>query len=456
MGIARRWRLAVAPLAVIALSGTLCAGSLSSYADDQPTQPAAATEESPATETTTPTQPAPAEGDTDAPEAVEPAPAPAEESSPTGACADLVTTPDILATDRTPDGGPIQFTPSPSGKITPVIFVHGWVSWVTHDEERTGYFSHYINKTANGHAGIVLSHDKERTSLIGLIQQIPGAAPYLFDYSKVASRWVTDPEIGPKLGRAVTCLAKHYGVKPVIVAHSMGGNATREALAQQDGEGGLVGDHVSRVITFGTPNTGSDNAALLGKIIDGAGKPLLLGAPARLVKHMLEKCGEGMDAEGKPCLGNPVIDAFYSQGGKALRTGSPEMKVLPAWPKNVHVTALAGDIQLGGISMFGWDSKRAIDLGDMLVSEESALAGSTDNNVVRCEYGIVSTHSVSDGIKLIGGLIKGTDRPATLASTPCWHEALLRETTQTGIARDIITAYATQPVADSQTAAETH
>lgn len=370
--------------------------------------------------------------------------------TPTGACAQYVQTPQILASDRHSDGSPITYTPSPSGHITPVVFVHGWVSWVTHNEDRTGYFSHYIDKTADSHAGLVLGPKERHTSLIGLIQDVPGAAPYLFDYSGVASRWVTDPQIGPRLGEALMCLARHYGVKPVVIAHSMGGNATREALAQPDGSGGTVADHVGRVVTFGTPNEGSDSAAMIAGIIDKAGNPPLLGAPARLLRHYLMNCGAEMDASGTPCLGNPVLDAFYSSGGQALRAGSPELAALPKWPAQVHVTALAGDIKIGGISMFGWNSRRALDVGDLLVSEKSAVAGATESHVVTCEYGIVSTRGVANGVKVIGGLIRGTTRPATLASTPCWHEALLRETTQTQRARDEVNAYATSPILDQR------
>lgn len=437
-------RIVVAPLAAFSLAVPLLGfGAFNEALAESPTAPDEATASSV-------DAPAPTEA-TSEPAADEAAPA-GEELAPTGACSDLVTTPDILASDTRPDGSPITFTPSPSGKITPVIFVHGFVSWVNHDEGRTGYFSHYIDKTADGGAGRVLAKKDVHTSLVGLIQQIPGAAPYMFDYSAIASRWVTDPGIGPRLGKAITCLSRHYGVKPVIIAHSMGGNATREALAQDDGAGGTVADHVSRVITFGTPNLGSDNAALIGKVLEGAGKPLILGAPARLLKHVWERCGEGMDASGKPCIGNPVVDAFLSSGGKALWTGSPEMAALPPWPSKVHVTALAGDIQIGGITMFGWKSARLLDVGDMLVSEPSAVAGATDTNVVRCEYGIVSTASALNGIKIVTGAISGGERPATALETPCWHEALLRETTQTGIAHDAVAALAADPQLDEPAA----
>ncbi|MDU0968526.1 MAG: hypothetical protein E7A62_07050 [Actinomycetaceae bacterium] len=436
------WRVAVAPIAVVALGASMGLTAATAHADDATTSPEAAT----AAATTT-------AGDTAGDQT--------KELSPTGACSEYVKTPAILDSDTRPDGSPITFEPSPSGKITPVILVHGWVSWVNHDESRTGYFSQYINKTADGNAGLLLSQDKWRTSLIGLMQQTPGVAPYLFDYSHVASRWVTDPEIGPKLGKAITCLSKYYGVKPVIIAHSMGGNATREALAQDDGMGGKVSDHVDQVITFGTPNTGSDNARLGTNVVKALGIPLIAGIPARVAKDKLTECAAGMDRDNTPCTGKAVIDAFFGQGGQALRTGSPEMKALPKWPDNVKVEALAGDIRVGGVTLFGWSSKGAIDMGDLLVSEASATDGATHSNVVRCKYFYASVHKPFNKIKMVVAKKQGRDyAPSDIGAlakneSPCWHESLLRETTQTGIAHQVVSDYAANPVLDEAPADST-
>jgi triacylglycerol lipase len=54
------------------------------------------------------------------------------------------------------------------------------------------------------------------------------------------------------LDDAVTCLEQCTGHKPIIVAHSMGGLATRSWMAQR-----RAADRVHRVITIGTPHQGT-------------------------------------------------------------------------------------------------------------------------------------------------------------------------------------------------------
>jgi hypothetical protein len=44
--------------------------------------------------------------------------------------------------------------------------------------------------------------------------------------------WVTDTSIDPRLAGALACLARDYDLKPIVIAHSMGGLATKYAAAQ--------------------------------------------------------------------------------------------------------------------------------------------------------------------------------------------------------------------------------
>src|SRR5690606_4759497 len=129
------------------------------------------------------------------------------------------------------------------------IMVHGWTGRSAHNPAREGAFSHEIDLSANKDA--VLSGDR---SVIGQIQSLGGTAVYTFDYHDTAARWVTDASIGQRLSESIDCLAGAHGQKAIVVAHSMGGLATREALSLMVGN---PADRVSDVITFGTPNTGS-------------------------------------------------------------------------------------------------------------------------------------------------------------------------------------------------------
>ena len=358
------------------------------------------------------------------------------EHDPATACSDLVDLAPVLDSDLSAQGAHITPAPTADGRTVPVVLVHGWVSVIDHDEGRTGYFSHYVDRTANGAAGTLLADSELRSSLIGMLQQVPGAQVYTFDYSQVGSRWVTDPEIGPKLAHAIECLSDASGHKPVLVSHSMGGLAIRQALSEQDSAGQPISERVNTALAFAPPSQGSDVAALGANVMETGSQVPIVGLPLRLAWEAIGRCSEHMDATNTTCSGIKVLDAFQSSGGRALRTGSPELAALPWWPEDVHLTTYVGDIQLGGVTLFGHSSARLVDAGDLLVSEESAVAGADQTRIVRCEYGIVSAASAKTGLQRVVLLPKGSsvDRPATLLSTPCWHEALLHETTLTNAA----------------------
>ncbi|MDO5722654.1 MAG: hypothetical protein Q4P06_08985 [Actinomycetaceae bacterium] len=343
----------------------------------------------------------------------------------TNACSEFLTHPQVLETDTHPDGTPIESRP---GKVadTPVIFVHGWVSTINHDETRTGYFSHYINKRANDGAGVLLAKDDIHTSMIGLSQAIEGTQTYTFDYSQIASRWVTDPGIGQRLADGITCLANTYQKPVVLVAHSMGGLAVREALSHLDGP---ASQYVSNVVTIGTPNLGSDSADMIASGMETTASLPLLGLPVKLLLTGMDYCADKMDASNEGCIGVKLVDAFRSSGGMALRRDSQQIQALPGYPQDVEVTAVVGDIQLGGLTLFGATTKPLINLGDVLVMPDSASAGADEVATQTCRYGMVSKRSLDEGVTRLKLLTKGdsVERPATVFTTPCWHEALLRE-----------------------------
>ena len=52
--------------------------------------------------------------------------------------------------------------------------------------------------------------------------------------TKGSGRWVTDPHLGPALGKVVDCLAAASHQKVIVVGHSMGGLIARYAAANPD------------------------------------------------------------------------------------------------------------------------------------------------------------------------------------------------------------------------------
>lgn len=270
----------------------------------------------------------------------------------------------------------------------PIIVLHGWLGTATHDESRTGAFSQFVQQEDGS-----LSR-----SMIGVLQNIPGAAVYTFDYRSLAARWVTDPGIGDALAEAIHCLAAASGHQAILVAHSMGGLAARQALSGAI-DGVATADLVSEVVTFGTPNTGSVLAAALATTVDAvdffAPGGLLVGSGLGLAA-LLRLCGAGFTVDAavaRGCSGVPTVDAFDSQAGIALRSGSVELGSLPPWPAEVHVVALAGDVRVpvldalrrvfGGSASVG-DDARTLSLGDIVVGTDSAEAGVDERHVVTC------------------------------------------------------------------------
>jgi triacylglycerol esterase/lipase EstA (alpha/beta hydrolase family) len=157
------------------------------------------------------------------------------------------------AADQKDSNGQLIVPKTAEGKKSvPVILVHGWNGAASTFTSPIDLFA----DTGDGGEGVKIPF-----SFIGQLQKTAGLAVYTFDYSELSNRWVTDPGIGPRLAQAIECLTDHYGTKAQIVAHSMGGLATRYALSQNDAGGSRISNRVSGVSTFGTPNTGSEIAA---------------------------------------------------------------------------------------------------------------------------------------------------------------------------------------------------
>ncbi len=359
-----------------------------------------------------------------------------------------------LASDRNPDGSPVRLSLDARGRYVPVVMVHGWTGQSTHDRARTGGFSHLIDLT-----DIVGQKVKADRSLIGQIQRIPGTAVFTFDYHDDSAKWVTADPVGPALGRAIDCLYAATGEKVILVGHSMGGLASREALTENDNE---RTSKVSAVITFGTPQLGSDLAMLVnGAITGGAAAGVRVLAVLRLV---LSVCGAQATVKVEPgtmCDFVPTIArAFDSAAGRGLRTGSKELRTLPPMPSNVHLDALAGSttLEMDGVGWFGdeW-SDASVPMGDVIVSTKSAThrTQKTPADAIvdtDCRYTMNVFNSAKDGIGIALGQVAASDVPQPIWRVlgPCFHSNLMRnikltnEATAT-IASDIDGRTATEP-----------
>jgi|GEM_PF-6388782 len=342
----------------------------------------------------------------------------------------------VLPTDKGFDGSPIKPSPDSRGKWVPVVMVHGWTSTSTHREklagekDRPGAFSHPIDLTT-----VVGPPQTVGPSLIGLLQRIPGAAVFTFDYHEYSARWVDDDHLGPALGQAIDCLSKASGEKVIIVAHSMGGLVARWALAHRGTDGRDRAEKVSSVVTFGTPEEGSLLAELLAVGAD-AGAATDTSGKLAVLRAILTACGQASTAQldtGTPCdLLPSFIRAFDSQAGQALRSGSAALTALGPFPKAVRVTALAGDIKLhvADLGWFGLEPWKAdVGVGDVIVDRDSAIAGAAEHRDGPCTYQLNAVQGTGDAFALVFKQVDANDVAQPLLKifgTPCFHTNLMR------------------------------
>jgi len=248
------------------------------------------------------------------------------------------------------------------GDKVPVLMVHGWNSG-----ERTW--------------------KEGETPMSRALGVIPNVALDYFDYSFVNLLWVTNTHIGQALAERIDCLAqKAKRHKVIVVAHSMGGLATR-LVASMTISGRKVADELGLVITLGTPHLGSP----MGSIITGGLQWACNRALASL--HIsLESCLNGLAIQG-------------------LAIGSDELRRLPVFPKNVPVRAIAGKVRVYTQYLFT-DVLNVDSNSDMVVGVGSATAEYTRTGrgdgkfVFKCDLRRYSFQIIHGG--------------------QCWHNDLLK------------------------------
>lgn len=223
-------------------------------------------------------------------------------------------------------------------KRTPVLFVHG----------------------LNGN-GETWKRDTVQES----VERLVDIAIDVFDYEDYHSRWVDHPNIGPKLAQHIACLAnesrKAGGLgKVIVVAHSMGGLATRFAANQTDEfTGKKVGDSIGLVVTIGTPHKGTPISDVASALLQTACNFSVLPGPNKPPLDGIANCKEKLSA----IFG---MQAFMTSG---------KVDQLPVLPTQVPLLAIAGDVRsfvyyMGvPLPVFG---------SDLIVPVSSAAIGSKD------------------------------------------------------------------------------
>jgi hypothetical protein len=256
----------------------------------------------------------------------------------------LVVPAPFAAADTHPSGcGSAVRRASTASRGAPVLFVHGFAGGPSDFRRR-------INDNA---------------SMLGAIRDLPGVVAYTFDYSRHSLEWVTDPAIGEALGRAIVCLADHHGRPVTVVAHSMGGLATRQAQGQVVG-GTSVAASLGEVITVGTPFQGTQLLGFAG----GTGGDVL----REVVGAALRACDTEVTRRPDRSFCD-LLGASETAAVQGMIPGSAQLDALPRWAPHVRIAPIAAEIEIGIEGPFGFSEQLAV--GDFAVSVESATADSS-------------------------------------------------------------------------------
>ena len=222
-----------------------------------------------------------------------------------------------------------------------------------------------------------------RPSMVDTVGDLDGVSAYTFDYSDRSLEWVTDPAIGPRLGEAIACLADRHDQRVTVVAHSMGGLATREAQGRTV-DGRRVSDSLARVVTVGTPFEG---AQLLG-----FGGGLAGEIAAELIDGALQACSTDFTRRPERSFCS-LLGATETAAVQGMIPDSDELAALPDWGESVRIVPMAAEIDVVVAGPFGLSE--SFSAGDFAVSVASATADASPGVrpfVARCHaslFGIV-------------------------------------------------------------------
>jgi len=237
------------------------------------------------------------------------------------------------------------------GANVPIILVHGMNS------DPSDFISHVVNG------------DQPLETALHHLPGVHVEAP-IFDYAPESLDWVTNSNIGSALASDITCVANASRAgggpgKVILVTHSMGGLAAREALSLSSDAAADVG----LPITIAAPNSGSWDDGLFHTATAG-----LLGPNPALISWAIQGgCGlSGTGSRPGPC---GILQGATSQAGTAMVPGSAELADLPPPPQSIPLDEVAGDAAVT-TQLFGGPTLTLIPhgwLGDLLVKSNSAL-----------------------------------------------------------------------------------
>jgi triacylglycerol lipase len=252
-------------------------------------------------------------------------------------------------------------------------------------------------------------------SLASVLSALPGVAATYFNYQTYASDWVTDPHIGPALAADIACLgdtsrSNGGSGKVILVAHSMGGLAVRYAAAQRIG-GRSVATRIGLVVTVATPNTGSWIDGMVTSTARSVeGHLPTKGAASNVAANQILALARRACGSGSPNSGAAAEVASFcglvlspdSPAGRALVPGSRQLAALPRLPDSLPLFAVAGDIELTtGPLAFGpvtlpLSVALPLDVGDLLVTPASALAGANHPGALSGHYTDACSEPLAD------------------------------------------------------------
>lgn len=306
-----------------------------------------------------------------------------------------------------------------------VLMIHGWTGSASAWTEPISLATNAINRPID-------------RSLVDQIKRFDDTDVWLLDYQRHSARWVTDDQVGGTVAAAIDCLADAYQRPIGIVAHSMGGLAVRQVAADEG-----RAERIAAVVTLGTPHTGSAVARavawLLGLDDEMPVTAALTPRALQTIAAVVEFCGRLTTVQLDACGSflEPLW-AFDSDAGKALRTGSGELRALPAFPAGVPTKSLAGEIEVTTRASQGlfYRDLGSVSLGDAIVTSSSAVLGTGRQHVARCRHVMEAPLAVPGTHRLqvrVGELLGTRDFDPTehdglreLVSTPCFHTRLSR------------------------------
>jgi pimeloyl-ACP methyl ester carboxylesterase len=257
-------------------------------------------------------------------------------------------------------------------------------------------------------------------SVAGSVAKLRGVTAWTFNYGSESLDWVTNNAIGPALASSISCLAQVSGKSVIIVAHSMGGLATQEAIGEPRSP---AAGKVAEVITLGTPYTGSELDTIAEDAINGG--LLDIGNPiVAFVEGALSLCaGYTAYTAYNPCS---FISAARSPVGTALESNSPEIQQLPKWPASLPVLDVAGNMN---VSIGVGTASFHVNPGDGAVLTPSATAHNTISvpDAVSCSSDLVHMWQAScfhtslpDNAKITADILADIQQTVTRGTAIDW------------------------------------